>query len=166
MLALGAIVIMWTRLTLLFLVINYQTWGQLNSEDVIRKNKIKSQEVFVGKVLVASQQFNDEGFTLFSYVNNFLAPGLTITTSYVYENGMESKRLMTHSSFPRDTTIFIFKYDSLKRLSQGIYQDKGRSYTNYEYDSLDRKIKEIELGLYKDAERGSDFPLPQKGTSH
>lgn len=154
---------MWTRLSLLFLIISYQARGQWNSEDIIRENKIKLQKVFEGKVLVASEQFNDKGFPLYSYVNNFLASGLIITTTYIFENDRESKRLMTHSSFPGDTTIFIFKYDNLKRLSQRIYQGTAKSYTNYEYDSMDRKIKEAELDSTQTQKGLRTFVYNKKG---
>jgi co-chaperonin GroES (HSP10) len=154
---------MWTRLSLLFLIISYQARGQWNSEDIIRENKIKLQKVFEGKVLVASEQFNDKGLTLYSYVNNFLVSGLIITTTYIFENDRESKRLMTHSSFPGDTTIFIFKYDNHKRLSQRIYQGTAKSYTNYEYDSMDREIKEAELDSTKTQKGLRTFVYNKKG---
>ena len=68
-----------------------------------------------------------------------------LLTLHVFKDKLEVKDLSTHSSFPGDTTVVTYSYDSLRRRVQRVYQDKGRSFTNYEYDSLGHVVRETKL---------------------
>ena len=132
-------------LILTFLTITIVSWGQENSIEIVMKNQISTQKVYASNTLVAIRQFNVEGETVYAYNNDFLAPGLLTTHTHIFQNKLEVKSISTHSSFPGDTTVITYRYDSLKHLEHRTYKSKGLSFTNYEYDSLGQLIKETEL---------------------
>ncbi len=120
--------------------------AQNNPDSLIKKQHVKEVVIRQGDRLAGDFQYDINGNLLYFRYDDFAAStSLKVSALNIYNKDqtlLQSKS--THSSYPNDTTVWNYEYDTNKNLL-AIIDSKGHTVFNYRYDSLGRKVKELML---------------------
>jgi len=130
-------------ITLISIFILNICYGQNNDIRTLKENMIRKLTIYEGKRIASTEIINSKGIAIEVHTDNFLGPGLKRSFFYKYDDTLLVEQISTHSSFPGDTTKWIYQYDTLGNLKTIKDINKDFVIFEYFYDSLNQRIKKI-----------------------
>jgi YD repeat-containing protein len=127
--------------TLILCLICISAFAQENADSTIRKNKIKQVFIYEGKRVAGTRMYDEQGNLTFEFSNNMFGP-ITSTTKRGYKQSkLEWEK--TKISTVKDTIFTIYAYDKAGNLTQVENGYAAKVNSAYEYDSLNRKTRDL-----------------------
>lgn len=128
-------------ITLLLCLLSTGLFAQENADSIIRKNKVKQVYIYEGKRVAGTRMYDEQGHLTFAFSNNMFGP-VTSTTKLGYKEGkLEWDK--TKISTVKDTIFNTYFYDKAGNLTQVENGTNLRVLSAYEYDSANRKIRDL-----------------------
>ncbi len=145
-----------------FLTFNH-LYAQSNADSLIKKLKVSDEFVTHENRLSGYLKFDNKGNLVFHNYDNFIGGPISTSSVNIYNtNNQLSQSKSIHSSYPNDTSVSNYNYDSQGNLLSVTDKDKIVVF-RYKNDSLKRKINQEQLDKSGDVISETSFKYDSKG---